>query len=178
MSARVLIVLARSKSWYAPLITAITDTWFNHTFLVYEDERYHDWMALDILTDGPMLLPVDRAMKRYARIECWEYDGDLWPGIGESGKDIGGGYDWLGLFASLLKLVLFKVFRLKFLNPIHWASKYMCFEWVLTILKRAGVEGSENLDPAIIPPAQFCNFLERHENFFQVVPPIEVWDNE
>lgn len=175
MSNRVLIVLARSKSWYAPLITAITDTWFNHTFLVYFDKDFDRWMALDILSDGPVILPVGRAMKRYKRIECWEYSGDLWEGIQKSVYDIGGGYDWLGLFAAIIKLVLFKVLRIKVLNPIHWASKYMCFEWVLTIMKRAGVAGGENLDPAVVPPAQFCNFLERHEEFSHVTPPVEVW---
>ena len=175
MSGRVLIVIARSKSWYAPLITAITDTWFNHTFLVYEDEKFGDWMTLDILSDGPIILPIGRAMKRYKRIECWEYDGDLWGGVKKSKGDIGGGYDWLGLAASVFKLILFKVLRIKRLNPVHWASRYMCFEWVMTIMKRAGVAGGEDLVPSIVPPAQFCNFLEKHEDFTQVIPPVEVW---
>jgi len=175
MSNRVLIVLARSKSWYAPLIRAITDTWFNHAFIVYQDEGFEDWVALDVLKDGPEVLPIERAMKRYQRIECWEYDGDLWEGVKKSKEDIGCGYDWLGLFTALFKLLLFKLLRIKLLRPVHWASKYMCFEWVLTIMKRAGVQGGENLDPAVVPPAQFCDFLERHEDFFQVIPPEEVW---
>ncbi len=177
MSNRVLIVLARSNSWYAPLIRAVTDTWFNHVFVVYQDKGFEEWMALDILEDGPVILPVDRAMKRYQRIECWEYKGDLWEGIRLSGGDLGGGYDWLGLFTSIIKLLLFKILRIKRLKPIHWASRYMCFEWVLTVMKRAGVPGGENLDPVIVPPAQFCNFVERHGDFLKVNPPKDVWDN-
>lgn len=175
MKNRVLIVLARSKSWYAPFITAITDTWFNHAFFVYEDKDFDQWMALDVLPGGPVILPVSRAMDRYLRIECWEYDGDLWEGLRKSVDDIGGGYDWLGLVSAISKLILFKIFRIKRLRPVHWAHKYMCFEWVMAIMKRSGVAGSENLDPAIVPPAQFCNFVERHDDFFQVVPPEEVW---
>jgi len=175
MSNRVLIVLARSTSWYAPLIRAITGTWFNHAFFVYKDEGFDNWMALDVLDDGPIILPVKRAMERYQRIECWEYEGDLWKGIQQSGRDIGGGYDWLGLFTSIIKLLLFKFLRIKSLKPIHWASRYMCFEWVLTVIKRAEVHGAENLDPVVVPPDQFGNFLERHEDFFQVIPPEEVW---
>jgi len=178
MSTRTLIVLARSNSWYAPLITAITDTWFNHVFFVYEDKDFNNWMAIDILENGPVILPVERAMERYRRVECWEYDGDLWKGVKGSCQDIGGGYDWLGLFFAIIKLLAFKIFRVERLRPIHWATKYMCFEWVMTVMKRSNVPGSESLEPSIVPPAQFCNFLDRHENFFQVIPPEEVWDNE
>lgn len=174
MSNRTLIVLARSNSWYAPLITAITDTWFNHTFILFEDMKFGGWMALDILADGPVILPLSRAMKRYKRIECYEYNDTLWRGIKQSKDDIGGGYDWLGLFSSILKLALFKIFRIKRLKPVHWASKYMCFEWVLTIMKRNGVEGGENLDPILVPPAEFSHFLDKHERFSYVDTPNEV----
>ncbi len=175
MKERVFIVLARSNSWYAPLITGLTDTWFNHVFFVYEDTKFGGWMALDILSDGPVILPISRAMKRYQRIECWEYDGDLWDGIKQSKNDIGGGYDWLGIAAAIFKLTLFKIFRIRKLKPVHWASRYTCLEWVMTIMKRADVAGGDKLVPSIVPPAQFCRFLESHEDFTLVIPPIEVW---
>ncbi len=175
MNGRVLIVLARSKSWYSGFITAITGTWFNHVFFVYEDGKFGGWLVLDILSDGPVILPPKLAMKRYKRIECWEWKGNMWAGIRESKDDIGSGYDWLGLFGAIFKLTLFKLFRIKRLNPVHWASRYMCFEWVMTVMKRAGVAGGENLNPAIVPPADFNSFVEKHEDFSCVVPPRGVW---
>ncbi len=172
---RKILVLARGNYWWAPLISSLSGTWWNHVFFLYEDEFWDDWLAVDILTTGPTLLTGKRALKRYKKVECYDVQPDIGQALRDSKEDIGSGYDWLGLFVSLFLLLLFKATGYKRFRPLHSIARYTCLEWIITVLKRANVNGTEKFTPIITPPEEFETFIAECSSVTKTETPKEIW---
>jgi hypothetical protein len=69
-------------------------------------------------------------------------------------------YDFLSVFGFAWVLIN-RFFGRKVKNPFPNRSAYQCSEFVLEVLKSAGLEGIENLDRELVSPEDLIEFLNK-----------------
>jgi hypothetical protein len=106
-------------------------------------------------------------MGEYAMVECYEYRGDLAPGLVACREMVGEGYDFLGIAGFLIKLAAWRMTGRRIKNPLHCQHKEFCSEFVSRVLKEAVVSGFVECDPPSMSPGDVRGMLRANPRFQQ-----------
>lgn len=150
---RVIIAFTTSDALYARFLRWVMDDRIHHCLLFYQSNVFGGWMAIEIDEEGPHVCVPGHAFSRISKMECYEVEQDLTPGIRAMKHYIGKGYDWKGIIVGVLFLLINKLFGLATVRTYHRVSKMFCSEYVTSVCRRAQVEGTLNLIPAMTWPS-------------------------
>lgn len=170
----VLICFVATKEWWAPAMRWLLRCEYNHSFVLFLDPMWKEWQTIDITRDGVQILPWYKSFGRVKEIECWKYKRSLLHGLQDSNNLIGAKYDWLGLAINVLRLFIWRLFGRRWRTPLHDVTRYMCFEFVVSLLQLAGISSALQLEPSLTPPDELRKFLQNNEGFEVVSCPMEV----
>jgi len=166
----VLLCLSRSRNWWAPLVCWLAQVPTNHAFVLYQDERWGGWWALQIGPLGTQLLPAKAVMDEQRRVEAYRYvGGDPWPAMRAVSRYVGEGYDWLGLGWGMVRLAWMRLTGNK-LRAWHWGRRAYCFEVLAAMLKHWQLLGG---DPADAQPREIRGLLRSRTQFREELVPEE-----
>ena len=147
---------------------------FNHAFILFLDPMWEEWQTVDITKSGVQILPWYKSLGRVKEIECWKYRRTLIHGLQASSNLIGQKYDWLGLAINVLRLFIWRLFGRRWKTPLHDVTRYMCFEFIISLIQLAGISSALQLEPSVTPPEELRNFLKLNGGFEVVSCPMEV----
>jgi hypothetical protein len=104
-------------------------------------------------------------------LEVYECLSDLAHGLQENRSMIGVGYDFLAVFGFVIKLLVWRLFKRKILNPFHRNNKEFCSEFSARIIVSSGVHGFEKVDPPSVSPGDLRNMLITNPLFRRIPEP-------
>lgn len=162
---RIYVVCAASDNLVGRLIRKLTRSSVNHTFLLYESRMWGGWWAAQIGPDGVKKLPAGPVMQKYYLTECYEYAGNLGPGLTACRAMVGQRYDYWGVLGYLLRLVAKRVVDRDIRNPWNVQNEEFCSEFVAHVLKAARVDHFRDCDPASLSPGEVRGYLCVNPNF-------------
>jgi len=172
MSERVLIVPIATNDWWAPVVRWFLCSKYNHIFVLFEDSTLGGWWAREALFNGVQIISSERSsLSRVKHAEFYEYKDSLVPGLQESRKSVGVGYDRCGLVINIFRMFLYKVFKIKWLRPVHDPEKHTCPEDIMQIFEAVFVPGIDDLRPSMVMPGELRDFMLFSEDFHTVENP-------
>lgn len=159
-------VLAATDALYARFLRWLMHANVNHAMLVYQDERWGGYWAVEIDECGVRVVPLERIKARYLRLDFYRCSkGDFKAAFQEMRKAVGARYDWKALLINIVRLLVRRVFGRTFGKQMHRLSRYMCSEFVADYLIHAGVRGAEvAFIPSLTSPADLQRFFENHRD--------------
>jgi len=128
-------------------------------------------MAIEIGPEGPRIISVKQLLQEQVYIEAYQCKIDVWPAIRSMRDDLGSGYDFLGLFWNIVRLIIYGIFRLEILKPVHFISKWFCSEFCSEILIRSQIPGTEDWRSSDISPADLRKLYSKSDHFEYVFYP-------
>ena len=174
MRDRILICLSASDDFVGRFIRWITQSQFNHVFILYESSLWGGWWAAQITPEkGIHKIPANH-LEDVDRIECYEGVGtghDISKGLKTLRDAIGIKYDYLGVWNGLLRAIIMRLFGKK-IPAIHSSKRMFCFEFVIRVLQEAGIPGIQEYSPVSTPPRELRKFLIRSATFKSVNSPL------
>jgi hypothetical protein len=168
---RILVVVSASDTAIGRAIRRITASPVNHAFILYESRLWGGWWAAQIGPKGVEKLAASKVRKECSTVECYEYRGDLSPGLVACRNMVGEAYDFLGVAGFLVKLAAWRVARRKIKNPWHLQNAEFCSEFVSRILKAAAVDGFADCDPPSMAPGDVRDLVQANDRFTSVEWP-------
>jgi hypothetical protein len=148
-----------------------------HVFFLYESDLWGGWFAADIMEDGVIMLPEEKSStQRATTLTFFECSMPLDVGFKRARKFVDSGYDFLALFANLMRIMLWRWFGWKWLKPVGSSKRMYCAEFVATIFRLADIPHSEELDPEVTSPGMLREFMVNSIYFDQVDNPIKKQD--
>ena len=171
----VYVVLAATDLFYAKVLRWLMGSKYNHAMLVFFDELWEAWWAVEVDERGVRLAPLDSLKKRSGEYVVYVPEGNMYCGMRAMLPYIGKKYDWKALLNGL-----WLYFRRKFtgrtdLEKFESVSRYMCSEFVTEFLQKADVKGTANHVPSLTSPAMLQEHFESSEAFVHVQnPPFEL----
>jgi hypothetical protein len=180
MKSRVFICFSASDTWYGRMIRYLTQSDFNHVFLSYKSDMWGGWWATQVDDDGVRLLPLEKVVgKKKMPVECYEtVSSDVFDGLVSVRDYIGSRYDWRGIFGFLVKLIVWRLFGKRILNPFHDRAKMFCSEFVMLILQKANIGNTMNYDASSASPEDVRKFLTHSPIFKRKGEPLGGSDGE
>lgn len=159
-------VLAATKALYARFLRWLMGSDINHAMIVYQDDRWGGYWAVEVDDHGVRLVPLDRIKGKYSRLDFYRCSkGDFGDAFRAMKDKVGAKYDWKALLVNIGRLLVLKMFGATFSNPMHSLSKYMCSEFVAEYLQEANVSGAgEKLAPSLTSPEHLRLFFENHRD--------------
>jgi len=139
--------------------------------MVIESPEWGGWMAAEIDEFGVRLLPAERVVSGCYRVEFYEGEDSLWPGLRAVRLYVGKKYDWLGIIGFTIRLAIWRLSGRRILNPVHDPTKMFCSEFCMSVLKLSGVPGTESIDPASTSPADLRMFVMTSGKFKRAKSP-------
>lgn len=167
----VLICLAASHTWYGKLIRKLTQSKYNHAYIIYTSYLFGGWWAVEIAEDGIQLLPLEKVKKKYYENDCFEYAYNLDLGLQRTRLMVGKKYDWLGVLGFGVKILVKKLFRRNVENAFEDNRRLFCSEYVASVLKYAGAFGFEKTDPSQMSPDDIFRVVNALECYKKVEMP-------
>lgn len=146
---------------------------YNHMIVLFLSPLFGRWMSIDITKEGVQIVPASKSFERIEEIECWKYRRSFVNGIQATSNLIGAKYDWLGLSINIIRLFLWRLFGLKWERPLHDVTRYMCFEFGITMLKLSGISSALHMDASVTPPEDLRQYLIHNGGFEVVACPVE-----
>lgn len=171
----VYVVLAATNVFYARILRWLMNSRYNHAMLVFFDELWESWWAVEVDERGVRLAPLETLKNRYGAYVVYVPEGNMYCGLRGMLPYVGRKYDWKALFNGV-----WLYFRRKFtgrtdIEKFESVSRYMCSEFVTEFLQKAGVKGTEELVPSLVSPAMLQEHFESSGAFVHVQnPPFEL----
>ena len=168
------ICFARWKGALWWLIRKLVGIEWNHSWIEYTSKDFNGQMAVHCSAKGVVNIPrhlifKNRRLDRQIKYLC--ADGDaVSRGFEVHRECIGYKYDYYGLIVNILLLQLQKVVWWKKLSPYHNDKKFLCSEFVASILKSGGVEEFKDIEPILIDPGKLERLCRNSSTFISSRP--------
>jgi len=161
---KTILCLSASSEFYGKWIRRITRSPVNHAFVMFQHPELSGdrWWAIQVAERGVVLEPAERVVgsPKMTLLECYACTGtDLWPGVQVHFGTLGAGYDWWGIFGFLLMIEAKRLFGIKIPNLYHGSGQYFCSEFVMTVLRGAGLNWAKCLIPSEVSPANLREMI-------------------
>lgn len=164
---KVLVCFGAHNEWYGRLVRRILGGTYNHCFLAYKSLDWDKWMCVEVL-DKVCLLTFDDACKRYSKMEIYESSCNLFKGMQAMVGYIGSDYDTKGVIWGLIKVFLWKFFKIEMIKPFQDTSRLFCSEYVAEVLKRSNVPDTSFWQTSNISPKMLKQFVTANPKFVRV----------
>ena len=146
------MVFAAGNQLYAKFLRWFFGDRINHCFLFYESDAFGGWMAVEVDESGINPCVPEKVLATVKKMECYELETDLVPGLQAMKPYIGQGYDWLGMLNGVFWLTLYKAFGVMSAKARHASSRMFCSEYVTSVCRHAKVPFTDKLIPALTWP--------------------------
>ena len=165
------IILARRKKFYAKLICKLLNSTVMHAFIIYKDDFWNIWMALEIDEQGTRICTFDSIKNNYDYLEYYKCPSCCFHLLPTIKKHLNKKYDYLKLIINIGRLIIDKLFKKKISNKFDRTSKFICTEFVAFFLKKIGIIGAQELIPSLTSPKSLQKFLQNNNQFFKTTNP-------
>lgn len=152
---RIVFGFSRGNSLISACIRWFTDSEWSHCWLEFDcDELGGRWIA-HATDQGVIIEPAEPKLAYWgAHVRRYEITAPgVERGIREAASCIGKRYDWMAILGHAARLVAYKLTGKRYGNPARNAARLTCSEYLATIAKRAGMDGTEDWDPESIAPS-------------------------
>lgn len=155
-----------NKKWVSKLIRWATRSSWSHVWVEYPSGIWGGRWVAHSQSEGVVKVPLEQIEVAYPTRKLYECNPNLENGFLWARTRISAKYDY-GVIWNALLLVLYRATKWEWLWKIvaKNAARYSCSEFVCGILKAAGVEGTEGLDPELTTPGDLEKFCSGSNNF-------------
>jgi hypothetical protein len=150
------------KKWM-PLswaIKALTKSEASHAWLLVDDPIFGLRVVMDAHLSGFRLIPFEHFLEKNRVLALAVPTWDLSVGVSDQVKDIGDGYDYLGLAGMLYVTLMWKIFHKAVKNPFRTKTLF-CSEAVVRVLQASKYPDSEAYDSESVWPGELMEFFSK-----------------
>lgn len=157
------VLVGFSTRKYNPLsalIRKITGAKASHAWLLYKDSFFHDtYMVMEATEWGVREINAEIFWDRNLVVSVHRPQVDMTEAVRSSGEVLGKIYDFWGLLGMPIVLAVYKWLNLKIRNPLQSPSGLFCSELVMSLMKKAGHPGTEEVGPSETSPDMEMRFF-------------------
>lgn len=151
-----------NEKWTSRLIRWATDSQWSHVWIQYPSPIWGGWWTFQSWSNGVVLVPAEQTNFQYPKRKIYSFDSrdyDLARAFNWARDRVGSDYDYRVIWNGTL-LVLLKITGWKFLWDIAMknAAEFSCSELACNFLQKAGVVGTEAMEPEFTTPGDLENF--------------------
>lgn len=163
------IGFSRGKSLRSKLIRWATAAEWSHVWVEYPSHVWGGRWIAHSAELGVVKAPAEPYLASRERTIRYEVKVDITRGLEACRDHVGKRYDYKVIWNALLG-VLLRVTGWKWLRKIvvKDSSRFTCSEFVTSILKEAGVTGTEGMDPELTTPGELETFCASSNDFWVV----------
>jgi hypothetical protein len=159
---QVTVGFSTPKKWM-PLSWAIkllTKSEASHAWLLVDDPVFGLRVVMDSHLSGFRLIPFEHFLLTNRVIALAVPTWDLSVGVSAQVKDVGDGYDYLGLAGMLYVTLMWKWFKKSVKNPFRTKTMF-CSEAVMLVLQASKYPDSEAYDAESVWPGELMEFFRK-----------------
>jgi len=159
VSMGVLVCLTAGEEFYSRAIRKLTKSNVNHAFIAYTSKEWGGWWAVQTDERGVVKIPAEKVECQY--IECYDMGIPMEMAMSRTRMLYGESYDWEGIGGFLIKLLAWRLFQRKIVNPLHKDGELFCSEYVTTFLQCVDGMYPEimDLNPSSVAPGGAPEYL-------------------
>jgi hypothetical protein len=143
-------------SW---IIRKLTKSRASHTWFLYYDADFEMWMVMEAHELGFRLIPFERFRNRNEVVAIFTTKTSLSDGLKWAAKWLGTAYDFGGLI-GMAWVVLGRILKRRWRNPLQNSHAMFCSEMALTVLQLSGVGWSKLAEPHETSPQDLLDMFE------------------
>lgn len=155
------IGFSRSRSIRSKLVRWATGAAWSHVWIEYPSHAWGGRWVAHSAENGVVKVPAEPYLASCEAVKRFEVKVDITKGLEACREFVGRKYDYKVIWNALVG-VIHRVTKWQWLYKIvsKDSSKLTCSEFVSSILKEAGVIGTEGMDPELTTPGdleRFCS---------------------
>jgi hypothetical protein len=163
------IGFSRGRSLRSKLIRWATAAEWSHVWVEYPSHVWGGRWVAHSAENGVVKVPAELYLASRETVKRFEVKPDITGGLEACREFVGKRYDYKVIWNALLG-VLWRATGWEWLKKIvsKDSSKLTCSEFVTSILKEAGVVGTESMDPELTTPGDLESFCSSSDDFWAV----------
>jgi hypothetical protein len=143
-------------------VRKLTKSRCSHTWLCYWDSEWNMDVVMEAHELGFRLIPFTRFKRENNVVRVVTLRQDIELGVRWAAKHLGDAYDFGGLL-GMAWVLLGRMFKKRFNNPLQNSHAMFCSEMAVEVLKRSNVTWAKPLVASEVSPADLLEYVEAHE---------------
>jgi len=153
MEENIRIAFMATDDWYAGTVRKFLESDINHVCILFKSEELGGWWAIDV-KDEVKIVPAAKAFERAKKVRFYECKKSLWPGLNACWDFVGTEYDWKGAINNGIKLIAWRLLRIRLSGIEHSVNKVFCSEHIALVIERSRIANNMELESSeLFPPA-------------------------
>lgn len=163
----IVIGFSRGHSLRSKLLRWATAAQWSHVWIEYPSHLWGGRWVTHSAENGVVKVPAEPYLASQETVLRYKIGVDVTEGFKQCRGYIGRKYDYKMIWNGLLG-VIHRVTKWQWLYKIvsKDSSQFTCSEFVTLILKKAGVPGTEDMDPELTTPGDLEKFCSKSDNFW------------
>ena len=161
MSTTVSIGFSTPKSFnpVSWVVRKFTKSKASHTWFMYYDLDFEMWMVMEAHELGFRLIPFERFRSKNNVVGVFTTRTSLSEGLKWAAQWLGTAYDFAGL-VGMAWVVLGRIFKRRWRNPLQNSHAMFCSEMALTVLQSSSVGWAKEAEPHETSPQDLLDMFE------------------
>jgi len=149
----IVLGFSRSNNFTGWLIRKALGGRWNHVWIGYTDPIWGGQWVTHAISDGVTIQKAELLKENYDESECFQVIGlDMRQGMRETRDYVNKPYDFKAVILNGLLLLLYRLTKIEWFNPIIDHNKASCSEFATLILQRANFKPVQGKEAELVPP--------------------------